>query len=181
VVADSPGDSSAQTAPRADRPHRNRGGRRRAAGIYGTIVTAAVLASGGAKMSTAALAVAALVTLIVYWVAEEYAEILGGQAEDGRLPTGRQIFLQLTSTWPMVSAAYIPVVTLVVARIAGTSAVVAANIALCVTVLLLLFHGWSAGRAADLRGGRLIVGPLIAGALGAVMIVLKNFVVTNLH
>jgi hypothetical protein len=97
------------------------------------------------------------------------------------LPTGRQIFLQLTSTWPMVSAAYIPVVTLVVARIAGTSAVVAANIALGVTVLLLLFHGWSAGRAADLRGGRLIAVTLIAGALGAVMIVLKNFVVTNLH
>jgi hypothetical protein len=179
VVADSPGDRSAATAAATDRPHR--GGRRRAAGIYGTIVTAAVLAAGGSTMSTASLAVAALITLVVYWVAEEYAEILGGQVEDGRLPTSRQIFTQLTNTWPMVSAAYVPVLTLVVARIAGTSAVVAANIALGVTVLLLLFHGWSAGRAADLRGGRLIAVTLIAGALGAVMIVLKNFVVTNLH
>ncbi len=168
-------------AVQAQRPRRRPGGRRRAAGIYGTIVTAAVLAAGGSTMSTASLAVAALITLIVYWAAEEYAEILGEQADNGRLPTSRQIFFQLASTWPMVSAAYIPVLTLIVARVAGAKPVVAANIALGVTVLLLLAHGWSAGRAADLRGARLVVVTLIAGALGAVMIVLKNFVVTNLH
>lgn len=179
--AESAGDSGAPTAARTPGPQEHRGGRRRAAGIYGTIVTAAVLAAGGATMSTAALAVAALVTLVVYWAAEEYAELLGGQVEDGRLPTAAQIFSQLANTWPMVSAAYVPVLTLVVARVAGASAVVAANIALGVTVLLLLFHGWSAGRAADLHGRRLLTVTLIAGALGAVMIVLKNFVVTNLH
>ena len=156
-------------------------GRRRAAGIYGTIVTAAVLAAGGATMSTAALAVAALVTLVVYWAAEEYAEILGAQAVGGRLPTIHQIFTEALQRWPMVSAAYGPVVGLIVARLAGASAAVASNIALGMTVLLLVFHGWSAGRTAGLRGGKLVVVTLIAGSLGAIMIVLKNFVVTNLH
>jgi hypothetical protein len=35
---------------------------------------------------TLALAVSIVVTLMVYWLAEEYAEILGGQLEGGRLP-----------------------------------------------------------------------------------------------
>jgi hypothetical protein len=151
--------------------------RRRTAGIYGTVVTAAVLASAGANLPTAALAVSVLVTLIVYWVAEQYAEVLGEQATHGRLPTWPGIRTGLVHTWPMVSASYIPVLVLIVAREAGASAVAAANIALGVTVLLLLVHGWTAGRAADLRGFRLLVVTMIAGSLGVVMILLKNFVV----
>jgi hypothetical protein len=53
---------------RADKPER---GRRRAAGIYGTIVTAAVIAAGGDQLSTAALEVTVFVTLVVYWLAEQ--------------------------------------------------------------------------------------------------------------
>jgi hypothetical protein len=155
--------------------------RRRTAGIYGTIVTAAVLGSAGAHLPTAALAIAVLVTLIVYWVAEQYAEVLGEQTAHGRLPTWPNIRAGLAHTWPMVSAAYIPVLVLIVARLAGASAVVSANIALSVTVVLLLVHGWSAGRAVDLHGVRLLAVTLIAGSLGVVMIILKNFVVTNLH
>jgi hypothetical protein len=52
-------------------------GRRRAAGVYGAIVTAAILDTAGGHVSTAALVVSVVVTLLVYWVAEEYAEVLG--------------------------------------------------------------------------------------------------------
>ena len=156
-------------------------GRRRASGIYGTVVTAAVLASAGAKLPTVALAVAVLTTLAVYWAAEQYAEVLAEQTEHGQLPTWAAIRAGLVNTWPMVSAAYIPVLGLIVARIVHASAVTAANVALAIAVLLLMFHGWTAGRAAGLRGGRLLVTTLIAGSLGVVMIILKNFVVTNLH
>lgn len=155
--------------------------RRRAAGIYGTVITAAVLASAGATLPTLALAIAVLVTLIVYWVAEQYADVLAEQTAHGQLPTWQGIRTGLAHTWPMVSASYIPVLVLIVAREAGASAVVAANIALGATVVLLLVHGWTAGRAADLRGVRLLIVTLIAGSLGVVMILLKNFVVTNLH
>jgi hypothetical protein len=48
-------------------------GRRRAAGIYGTIITAAVIAAGGNVLSTTALEVTVLVTLLVDWVAEQHA------------------------------------------------------------------------------------------------------------
>jgi hypothetical protein len=155
--------------------------RRRASGIYGTVVTAAVLASAGSHLTTAALAAAVFVTLVVYWGAEQYAEILGEQAEHGHLPTWPTIRAGMASTWPMVSAAYLPVVALIICRLFGASRVVAANAALLVAVVLLLFHGWAAGRAAEMHGTRLISVTLIAGSLGVVMIILKNFVVTNLH
>lgn len=65
--------------------------RRRAAGIYGTIITAAVLAATGDHVATLPLAISVLVTLLVYWVAEEYAELLGEQLEAGQVPAWADI------------------------------------------------------------------------------------------
>jgi hypothetical protein len=176
------GDPSEADGTRAARRQASpRVSRRRAAGIYGTIITAAVLASAGKALPTAALAVAVLVTLLVYWAAEQYAELLGEQAEHGHLPTWPRIRSGLAGTWTMVTACYIPVLALIAARLLGASASVAANIALTVALALLIIHGWAAGRAAELRGSQLVVVTLIAGGLGAVMIVLKNFVIVVLH
>jgi hypothetical protein len=66
-----------------------------------------------------------LVTLLVYWAAEGYAELLGEQAHTGRL---------------------------------------------------LLIQGWVGGKAAQLRGVRLLAVTLVAGAFGVMMILLKLFV-----
>jgi hypothetical protein len=156
-------------------------GRRRAVGIYGAIITAAIIAAAGGKLPTLALAVSVLVTLVVYWVAEEYAEVLGEQAAGGELPTLASVRAALTSTWPMVSASYIPLLALVVTRVAGASASVAANVGLIVAVLLLIYHGWSAARASQLHGRKLAGAVLTAAALGLVMILLKDIVLLHLH
>jgi hypothetical protein len=149
------------------------GGRRRAAGIYGTIVTAAVLAAGGSQLKTGALAVSVVVTLLVYWLAEQYAELLGEQAHAGRLPSRAQVRASLQTAWPMVSASYLPVATLVVTRLLGASTVGAAMTALIVTAVLLVLHGNAAGKAAGLKGIRLAGVTVTAGLLGLAMIVLK--------
>jgi hypothetical protein len=148
-------------------------GRRRAAGIYGTIVTAAVLAASGNALSSAALEVTVLVTLVVYWLAEQYAELLGEHTEAGHLPRLGQVAFSLATTWPMVTASFGPLVSLLVARLLGASAHEAANVALAVTVILLVCHGYSAGRAAHLGGCRLAVVSAIAGLLGVAMVILK--------
>ena len=116
-----------------------RAARRRSAGIYGTVITAAVLASAGGRLPTTALAVAVLVTLIVYWVAELYSEILGEQAVHADSPMWPRIRDGMASTWTMVSAAYLPVLVLVLSRLFGASQTVAANIALAVAVVVLYF------------------------------------------
>jgi hypothetical protein len=147
--------------------------RRRAAGIYGTIVTAAVIAAGGNQLSTAALEVAVVVTLVVYWLAEQYAELLGEHTQAGQLPTMGQVGSSLAAAWPMVSASFVPLASLFLARIAGASASGAALVALAVTLVLLVVHGFTAGRAAGLTGVRLVLVVSLAGLLGVAMIGLK--------
>ena len=156
-------------------------GRRRAAGVYGTIITAAVIAATGVRLTTLALVVSVLVTLLVYWIAEEYAELLGEQLEAGRLPTWLEVRLALAASWPMVSASYVPLLALVVARWLGASPSAAANVGLVVAVMLMIFYGWSAGRAARVDGKRLLVITSVAAALGLMMIVLKDVVLIHLH
>jgi hypothetical protein len=152
--------------------------RRRAAGIYGTIVASAVLAAGGGHLPTVPLAVTVLVTLLVYWAAEGYAELLAEQVHTGRLPTWVQLRASLAAIWPMVSASYVPLLSLLVARVLGAATKTAATVALVVAIALLLVHGWAAGRASQLRGLRLLAVTLVAGAFGVVMILLK-LVVTH--
>jgi hypothetical protein len=156
-------------------------GRRRAAGIYGAIITAAVLAASGNSLPTRALVVAVVVTLLVYWVAEEYAELLGEQVTGGHLPTWAYTRGALAGTWPMVTASYLPLLALVLARVAGASASASSNVGLAAAVVLLIFHGWSAGRASQLRGWQLAGTTSVAAALGLVMIALKDLVLLHLH
>ncbi len=84
-------------------------------------------------------------------------------------------------TWPMVSASYAPLLALVLARLAGASALTAANIGLVAAVVLLIIYGWLAGRAAQLRGRKLLAAVSVAAALGLVMILLKDLVLIHLH
>jgi hypothetical protein len=93
----------------------------------------------------------------------------------------RQIRNELTATWTMVSASFLPLLVLLLVRAAGTSAPAAANAGLISALVLLVFYGWSAGRAADLRGARLLFITSIAAVLGLLMIVLKNVVLVHMH
>jgi hypothetical protein len=156
-------------------------GRRRAAGIYGAIITAAILDTAGGHVSTTALVVAVVVTLLVYWIAEEYAEVLGEHTAGGRLPSRAYIQGSLVSSWPMVSASYVPLLAVVLAKVAGASDLTAANVGLVVAIVLLTFHGWLAGRAAQLQGWKLAMVTSIAAGLGLVMILLKDLVLVHLH
>lgn len=168
-------------APSALEQPAARRGRRRAAGSYGVIVTAAILTAAGSQLSTAALTVAVVVTLLVYWVAEEYAELLGEHVTSGKMPGRRQIRAELATTWPMVSASFGPLVVALLARLAGASTVTAANAGLTAAIVLLVWHAWSAGRAAQLRGWSLVALTSVGALLGVVMIVLKNLVLVHLH
>jgi hypothetical protein len=119
--------------------------------------------------------------LLVYWLAEEYAELLGEQGTGGTLPSRAYIRAALAATWPMVSASYLPLLALLVARAAGASALVAANVGLAATILVLIMHAWTAGRAAKLHGLRLAAAVSVAAALGLTMVALKDLVLIHLH
>ena len=138
-----------------------------------------VLAAVGSALPTWSVALAVFVTLVVYWLAEEYAGLVE-HASTGHLPSWARTRGALKAKWPIVGASYIPVVTLLLARLLGATPSTAALVALIVIVALLIVYGWRAGRAAGLRGFPLVVMTLLAGGLGLLMIALK-FVLGNLH
>ena len=148
--------------------------RRQALGVAAVVgLLTAVLAAGGAHLATVPLAVTVLVTLLIYWAAEGYADLLGERVHAGRLPTWSQVRASLAAIWPMVTASYIPLVSLLVARLLGADTRSAATVALVVAIALLLVHGWVSGKALHLHGPRLLAVTLIAGAFGVMMILLK--------
>ena len=107
--------------------------------------------------------------------------MLNEQATGGRLPSRASIQGALISTWPMVTASYLPLLAVVLAAVAGASKLTAANVGLVVAVVLLTVHGWLAGRAAQLQGRKLLVATSVAAGLGLVMILLKDLVLLHLH
>ncbi len=156
-------------------------GRRRAASIYGTIITAAVLAAGGNVLSTAALEATVFVTLLIYWLAEQYAVLLGEHTHSGRLPSRPEILRSMRASFPMVTSSLIPLIVLLIGRLCGLSAFHAAAVALFVTVVLLVYHGHAAGKEAGLTGARLVLVTSTAGLLGVVMIALKTLLQHQHH
>lgn len=162
------------------RASRTESGQRYAAGIYGAIVTAAVLEAAGGVISTRLLLVVVVVTLFAYWIAEEYAAILGKIAAGGVM-TRSHVVAVLTSTWPMVSVSFAPLAAVGVAALAGASAVVAANVGLVVAAGLLAGYGWRASEAAGLRGWRLLASTSVAAAVGIGLILVKNLLLKELY
>jgi hypothetical protein len=140
-----------------------------------------VLASAGYDLAAGQLAVAVLITLAVYWLADVYSELLGGHFERGRLPSWPEVHAAMLIAWPMVGASFIPLVVLGLARLGGLSSRSAATFALASAIVMLVIYAWTAGHAAQLRGLRLAFVTSSAALLGILMIVLKNVVLVHLH
>jgi hypothetical protein len=143
-----------------------------AAGIYGVIVSAAVMAASH-ENTAVAVAVSVLFTLFVYWAAERYARLVAERLHDGRRPTWDQVRAQLTTGWEIVSASTLPLVVLVVMALLGADLSVAVLAALGCSTLLLALAGWEMGRDGRLRPLERVASAGIAALFGASMILLK--------
>ncbi len=146
-----------------------------AAGIYGIVVSAAVMAASHQERA-GAVAVAVLVTLLTYWAAERYARLVAERIDEGRPPTWRHVREQLTRGWGLVTASGLPLAVLVAAgRLTGeVSTAVVAGL-LCSTTLLVL-AGWEVGRNRRLGLAERLASAAVAGSFGGVMIILKALI-----
>jgi hypothetical protein len=140
--------------------------------IYGLVVSSASMASADPGGPAWKVVVAVLVTVLVYWVAEQYAAVLADRME-GRSTSVRHVAASLRHGWPMVQASYAPLVVLVGARLLGATTQTAVLVALVFTTALLAFFGWLAGRRSGMTGLGLVSAALLSGSLGLVMIALK--------
>jgi hypothetical protein len=148
--------------------------RRRAAHLYGLIITGAVLATAPDSYRLIRVALILAGTLAVYWAAETYAHWNAKRAHVGRpLNAGerRQIMLD---GWPMVAASGVPLLCLAIEAVLGLETSVAIRITLVINSVLLFGAGWQTGKASGLTGSRLLLDCAFAGLLGVAMIVLKT-------
>jgi hypothetical protein len=143
-----------------------------AAGIYGVIIGAAVMATSHGETSTA-VAVSVLATLTIYWVAERYARLVAERIHDGRGLTWQEVGVQLTTGWTIVTASALPLAVLVLGDLLGFDTSVAVWVALASSTLLLFGAGWEIGREANLGAAERLAMAIGAGAFGVVMAVLK--------
>ncbi|GIJ47909.1 hypothetical protein Val02_47950 [Virgisporangium aliadipatigenens] len=141
-------------------------------GIYGIIVSAAVMAASHAR-SAVAVALSVLVTLIVYWAAERYAGLLAERIHEGHRLDRRQVRRHLTRGWEIVTASWLPLLVLVLLRSVGTSLSAAIGWALGCSTALLCVAGWEMGRQSALSTGERLLSAATAGMFGVLMILLK--------
>jgi hypothetical protein len=144
-----------------------------AAGIYGVIVSAAVMAASH-ENSAGAVTVAVLVTLVIYWGAERYARLVAGRIHDGRRPTWQEIRRQLTTGWEMVSASVLPLVVMTAVYQLGAGLDTAILAALGCSTVLLCLAGWQMGRHGQLSTLERVASAAVAGAFGLFMVALKT-------
>jgi hypothetical protein len=146
---------------------------RLAAAVYGTIVAGSVMAAGAGHLSTWDTAIAVVVTVIIYWLAESYAHLLAIRVvgvSDARRAHARH---RLTSSWRLVTACVVPVAGMAVAALLGADDRDAVLVGLLCTTALLVVLGWWAARRSELRGFAVVASALGSGLLGLALIALK--------
>jgi len=145
-----------------------------ASAIYGLVVCSSTLAAASASGKLWFVAVSVLVTVVVYWMAESYAHSLAHHAVTQAPLSRSDILAILSQGWPLVSASFIPLATLLLMGALSASVPVAINTSLGVATLLLVWAGWSASRASGMHGWRMVISCGTSAVFGLSMVALKN-------
>jgi hypothetical protein len=148
--------------------------RRRAAHLYGLIVSGAVLATASDDFRLARVAIILLLTLTIYWAAETYVHWIAARTLVQRDLTRDERRRIVADGWPLVSACAVPLAFLAAEALLGMETSVALNLTLAVNAVLLFIVGWRMGVAGGLSGVRLGLSTGGAGLLGLALIALKT-------
>jgi hypothetical protein len=143
-----------------------------ASGIYGVIVSAAVMASSHADSARSIIAGVA-VTLVVYWAAERYSRLVAERIHEDRKPTWHEVRRQLSTGWEIVTASVLPLVVLAASAALGLDLTSAVFAGLVCSTLLLCLAGCEIGRGTRLSALERTVLIVVAGGFGGLMIALK--------
>ncbi|HEX6618009.1 MAG TPA: hypothetical protein VF024_00040 [Solirubrobacteraceae bacterium] len=147
--------------------------------IYGTILVMAVITalSHDDSVTSAQLIAGVLATTFVFWIAHVYAEVLGRRVEGaGGRPTLGNVSIAARGEWPLVEAALLPVLCLLVGVVGVVETETAVGIAIGAGVVELFGYGIAAGRRLKLSVGGTIVVGVVNGALGLLIVLLKVLV-----
>jgi hypothetical protein len=144
--------------------------------ITGTVVSTAVIAAAAGHLQEAHLVIAILGTAFIYWLAHLHARTLGDSVKHRTHPV--DAFKEaLAETWPILAAASVPALILLVIQLIGIPLRTGAWIAVIASTVLLTIYSFFAGR----RGGLGLRGSLVSAAVGAGLGILVIALKAGLH
>jgi hypothetical protein len=140
--------------------------------IYGTIISASVLALADEEDDLLDTALALVITLVIYWLAERWSVLMARNLKGERITWSavRGVFV---SGWPMVQASYGPALVLVIAGLLGLGTLEAVDLALTATILMLAGLGALGAQRAGLGRLGIVGSSVFVALLGIVLILLK--------
>jgi hypothetical protein len=148
-----------------------------AAAVYGSILAAAVVASldigdvGGGAMT---LSLAG--TMLVFWLAHVWSEAIADRMQDPRPYSWRRLRAVAAWHWPMIQAAFGPLVALLLADLGALSLGSAVTLALAISVAQLVGWGIAIGRRTFDSWPAALLSGTVDGLLGMGLIALKTLV-----
>lgn len=142
------------------------------AAVLGTVVGAAAMVGASVHGTLLEIVPAVLVTVAVYWIAERYAHLIAQGVHAHRL-SRTHIADELRSGWPMLEAALLPLVALLVVALATGRLQAGVLTDLGVATALLGWLGVLAARRAGYRGWAALAWAGSSAVLGGLIIVLK--------
>jgi hypothetical protein len=140
--------------------------------ITGTVVSAAVIAAAAGHLQEAHLVIAILGTAFIYWLAHLHARTLGDSVKHRTHPVDA-LKEALAETWPILAAASLPALILLVIQLVGIELRTGAWIAVIASTVLLTIYSFLAGRRGGLGMGGSLVSAAIGAALGLLVVLLK--------
>src|SRR6187397_721913 len=109
--------------------------------ITGTIVSAAVIAASAGHLEESHIVVAILGTAFIYWLAHLHARTLGDAVKHRTHPVDA-LKEALAETWPILAAALVPAVILIITQLLGVPIRTDAWIAIIASTVLLIVYSF---------------------------------------
>jgi len=144
------------------------------ASVYGLIAVSAVLAAETASRETFAETVLAVVlALILYWLADTYAELVALRVQEAEPLTRAAVGRMLWQESSIMAGGAPPLLAVVIAWAAGAGLNTALVTALWTAAVTILVAEVIAGRQADLSGRELAIQALAGSVLGLLVLALR--------
>jgi hypothetical protein len=145
-----------------------------AGAVYGTITLGALLAAESELRDTYPEIVgSAVVTLVIYWLAHSYAELLGHRLTDRTHLTAARLGRALAHDWAIVQSAGLPILVLLVCWAVGASQATAVTDALWTCAGCLLAFELLAGLRTRARPAELLLEGCVGVAMGLGVLALR--------
>jgi hypothetical protein len=170
-------DEGAMSSSRESVPFGSRANIRFGAAVYGSFLVASVVGLAfEAGLDARAMTMTAFGSMLTFWLAHWWSEVVGTQISAGRTFRRRDALVIARHEWPLVEAGVIPALLLAFAWVGVLSRETGATLAMAAAIAQIVGWGFVAGRRAGGTWLRAALFAAVEGGLGVVLLLLERLI-----